>query len=607
MIHELIAYAQRKGLGTPGIVARTVKYAINLSAEGTYLGVDVLGDASVKKNPGLEFDFCPDTPGMNSGGKAHFLADSLDKVTGLGDEEGKKVDCRAFFIDLLRKASEVMPEASLFADCLDRDDTRQQILNDLTEMKAKPSDKITLMVEDRTPAFLLEDEAWRDWWSDLLSSLTGGSKFASEPESEEAEEKKKKKKKKKRKKKATGMRCFGTGAWVEPSATHPKITTLADVGGSPTGALLVSFDKDALCSYGLKKSANAAMSEEAAAMYAAAFNHIAAKHSHRLAGAKVLCWFSADLPPEGDPNDWAYSGMISEQDERQALAAARTLYQSIQKGKYPELAENRYHALIVSGNAGRVMVRDWMEGSYAELAGHVLEWFDDLSIIARDGKALARPPKFLAVVGCLFRELKDAPAPLIASLWRAATMGRSGQIPATALARAVERVRVDIVKDNPANHARMGLLKAYHIREGDPNMTTGLNKDYPHPAYHCGRVMAVLADLQYAALGDVGAGVVQRYYAAASATPAMVLGRLIRNSRFHIDKLGRDKKGLAHYFDEQLAEIHGKLDPANLPTTLTLSEQSLFALGYYHQKSYRIAKDKSKDADAAETEGDAQE
>ncbi len=52
-----------------------------------------------------------------------------------------------------------------------------------------------------------------------------------------------------------------------------------------------------------------------------------------------------------------------------------------------------------------------------------------------------------------------------------------------------------------------------------------LNESHPHPAYQCGRLMAVLAKLQKSALGDVGAGIVQRYYAAASSTPALVLGR----------------------------------------------------------------------------------
>jgi len=106
-----------------------------------------------------------------------------------------------------------------------------------------------------------------------------------------------------------------------------------------------------------------------------------------------------------------------------------------------------------------------------------------------------------------------------------------------------------------------------------------LNEEHPHAAYHCGRLMAVLAALQRAALGDVGAGVVQRYFAAASSTPALVLGRLTRNSQAHLNKL---TGGLSYWYEEKIAAIWGRIKDS-LPKTLTLEEQSLFALGYYQQ------------------------
>jgi CRISPR-associated protein Csd1 len=113
-----------------------------------------------------------------------------------------------------------------------------------------------------------------------------------------------------------------------------------------------------------------------------------------------------------------------------------------------------------------------------------------------------------------------------------------------------------------------------------------VNEAHPHPAYHCGRLMAVLAALQRAALGDVGAGVVQRYYAAASSTPALVLGRLTRNSQAHLNKL---TGGLSHWYEEKLiAPIWVKIKDT-IPKTLTLEEQSLFALGYYQQMAQQMA------------------
>lgn len=110
-------------------------------------------------------------------------------------------------------------------------------------------------------------------------------------------------------------------------------------------------------------------------------------------------------------------------------------------------------------------------------------------------------------------------------------------------------------------------------------MTAYLNPDHPKPAYHCGRLLAVLANLQRAALGDVGAGVVQRYYAAASQTPGLILGRLASNARNHLGKL---EGGLAFWYENEIASVMGKLGDG-APRILDLEGQGLFALGYYQQ------------------------
>lgn len=111
-------------------------------------------------------------------------------------------------------------------------------------------------------------------------------------------------------------------------------------------------------------------------------------------------------------------------------------------------------------------------------------------------------------------------------------------------------------------------------------MQAYLNEEHPHAAYHCGRLMAVLAEIQRAALPKVGAGVVQRYYAGASATPALVLGRLVRTSNYHLDKIeyGKKKSGLK----DILTGICGRLKD-EMPRVLDLEAQSLFALGFYQQ------------------------
>jgi CRISPR-associated protein Csd1 len=207
-----------------------------------------------------------------------------------------------------------------------------------------------------------------------------------------------------------------------------------------------------------------------------------------------------------------------------------------------------------------------------------------LEIVQRNGNQ-SHSPKFLAVLSSTVRDLDELNSPVVAKLWQVAV--HNEPLPYYILAQTLNRRKIEIIQDDTINRIGFGLIKAYHIRkyrkEGNITLAemlkSGLNENYPSSAYQCGRLMAVLAELQGAALGDVGAGIVQRYYAAASTTPALVLGRLTRTSQFHLNKL---EPGLSHWFEGKIAGIWNSLDKAP-PRILTLEEQSLFALGYYQQ------------------------
>ncbi|MER3474147.1 MAG: hypothetical protein C4335_08965 [Armatimonadota bacterium] len=344
------------------------------------------------------------------------------------------------------------------------------------------------------------------------------------------------------------------------------------------------------------------MSEQAAYAYRAAPDHLLGENSHRLVNQKVVYWYSQTTTPEDDPIA-ILLGESQIQQEVSALEQIRRLLESVWRGERATLLDARYYVLTLSGSGGRVMVRDWVEGDFRELVQNVNAWFDDLSIVHRDGKRLADPPKFLAVARALARktkkkdERKDVPAPMLTKLLHSAL--KKEPIPRDVMAQTLARVKADIVQDErrdkqrakqdePFNHARMGLLKAYLIRQGGKDMQAHLNPNHPSPAYHCGKLMAVLADLQRAALPDVEAGIVQRFYAAASATPALVLGRIVRTAQFHIDKVRADSAGLAAWYESRIAEIMSAIGDT-MPRTLILEEQSLFALGYYQQLAHHRA------------------
>lgn len=584
MLGQLLDYARRQSLVTePGFKPKNVRWAIVCDGTGRFLEVLDLADPDDPRKAGREFRMCPDfsQPEIKRGGAGcrHFLVDSADVVTLLadGDPDPKLLAKHAYFTGLLRGAAEVLPVFSGIAETLDDPDSLRRIQAQLASQKAKPTDKVTFAVLDAYPLYPVDSDAWHDWWRRFRRSL-GEDKPSLKP--------------KPAKKGARLVRCLASGELVEPATTHPKIAGLSDVGGLPMGDALASFKQESFGSYGLLQSANAPVSEEMASQYRAALDHLIKESSHRLAGSKVLHWFKDQIPDAED----LFSFLVNPaNEETNARHRAQEMLKAFELGKRPSLLGNRYYALTLSGASGRVMVRDWMEGQFPELAANVTAWFDDLAIIRRDGTGLAPLPKFLAVLAALVRDLKDLPAPLEARMWRVAV--RQEPIPRTAMSQAFARLKIDILTAQPFNHARVALLRAFHVRQGDSAMQPYLNEDHPDPSYHCGRLMAMLAALQYRALGDVGAGVIQRYYAAASTTPALVLGRLVRTSQFHLDKLDR---GLARWHEGRIADTWGKIREEGIPRTLSLERQSTFALGYYQQ----IATDRSRtrqDASAAPT------
>jgi len=558
MLRSIAEFATKNIQGMqPGFGPKKVKWKLDINSNGV---VTVLpfgsGDA------GGVLERCPEYPSnlLQGGGKCHFLVETL-QVTFLllgGNDDLEKYKAKnQYFSELLKSASTVMPELQVAANFFGDSEKIQAQREVLLNHGATPLDKVFFTVNGVDP---LKSNACLEWWTDFRRSLLAEGQVS------------------------TQMLCFLSGNAASPVKTHPKISGLKAVGGRGQD-ILVGFDKKAFESFELKQSMNCAMSEDAANQYAKGLDSLITNHSRTLAGAKVVHWFKEVVPIDDDPLAFLYEP--PDLTEAAAQVTAREILESLRKGQRPVPSNNRYFAMTLSGASGRVMVRDWMEGSFEELIVKIEKWFSDLEIVAQHDGALARPPRFNDVCISLVRRdetksytenLKKLPAPTATTLWRVALAGLP--IPQPLIVQALSRFRADLIEDKPFNHARMGLIKAYFIRKGgNHNMTAYLNKEHPEPAYQCGRLLAMLAGLQRAALGDVGAGVVQRYYVAASQTPGLTLGRLIANAKNHLNKL---EGGLAFWYEGQIAAIMSQIQD-RIPTTLDLEKQSLFALGYYQQ------------------------
>ncbi|MEQ8819130.1 MAG: type I-C CRISPR-associated protein Cas8c/Csd1 [Sumerlaeia bacterium] len=621
MLHLLQDYAEREGLDTtPGLATKRIAALLQFTPDGAYLGVLVFDKP--KATPGCPNLSQPEIKGGGAGCR-HFLADVAEVVTLLGAEalddkaRGKLEAKHAFFTGLLRQAAEAgaLSELAPIVEALSDPSTRERIAAELAEKRVKTSDNVTFAIPNRTPARLVEDRRWHPWWQEWRAGLA------------QAKAKKKAPAKKSAKAKAapaapSAMRDLLTGELAPPTATHDKITGLSDVGGLAMGDNLVSFKQGAFRSYGLEQSANAAMSADSAKVYSSALNHLIAHRARRFQGIKVLFWYDGEVPadlselienpeteddgfwdlcggkpevPAPPPPDPKKDAEAAKREKLRAESRAIALLGALRHGgekARTDLRQTRYHSLTISGQSGRVMVRDFTSGQFGELREAILAWFEDLAIVHREGDRLASPPKFYAVLGATVRELKELASPDQAALWNAAICRRP--ISDSLFIKALARLRAEMASAEPPppNQARMGLLKAYLNRLPEHRLTTPketnrmqthLHKNHPAPAYHCGRLLSVLADLQYCALGKVEAGVVQRFYGAASTTPHLVLGRLFALHHHHLNKIsGNARDGYKQAIECILAYFPGQ----QFPTSLSLPEQALFALGYYQQSAH---------------------
>ena len=120
-----------------------------------------------------------------------------------------------------------------------------------------------------------------------------------------------------------------------------------------------------------------------------------------------------------------------------------------------------------------------------------------------------------------------------------------------------------------------------------------LNDQSIIPAYVLGRLFAVLEKAQQEAIGDVNAGIKDRYFTSACASPASVFPVLLRLSQHHISKAE-----YGYVNDGRIQDILALLDVEKnpFPAHLSLDEQGIFILGYYHERKNLYIKEQEIDA-----------
>ena len=343
-------------------------------------------------------------------------------------------------------------------------------------------------------------------------------------------------------------------------------------GGHTSGTALLSANEDAFVSYGLDASLVAPTCGRCGERVTKALNTLLADRStHLVLGGLTFAFWTRQ------PVAFSLYDLLTDPSPEQV----RALIDSARHGRTPPpIEDEEFYAIALSASGGRAVVRDWIDTTVSEISRHLALWFTRQEIVS----ATAEPPhpyRLFTLAAATVRDPNELTPPTPQSLLHGALTG--APLPYSLLANAIRRNAAEQRVTRP-RAALIKLVLATHTTTEEDRMGS-LDPDNTNPAYRCGRLLAVLEEVQSAAIHTTT--IVDRFYGTASTAPASVFGRLMRGAQPHLAKLERDNPGAYYALQQRLEDTLSGLD--TFPLTLSLQDQGLFALGYYHQRAFSHA------------------
>ncbi len=394
--------------------------------------------------------------------------------------------------------------------------------------------------------------------------------------------------------------CLVTGETDQPLAllVEPAIKGVKDAQAG--GAKIISFNCDAFTSYGKDQGLNSPLSQATAFRHATALNALLAGprsrlHRVQIGDATTVFWTGA--PTEFENVFAAFLEGHTPEDEKTAQDEPlrdrlRAFFDVLRQGGGRDVgalaadSATPFYVLGLSPNAARLSVRYWQAGTLGGLVENLRDHFAALRLVRARPDSDPEFPAAWLLLRQTARESKDIPPLLAGPFLRAILTG--APYPATLATAVLGRIRAD----HDVNYLRVALLKAFLIRSHHQlaNLPMSLDTTRAEPGYRLGRLFAALEMTQLDALGlKLNATIRDRFYSAASATPASVFPRLLRTYQHHLTKAAAERgQGMKVNREKLVQEILGGLP--DIPAHLALEGQSLFALGYYHQRQAFFAK-----------------
>jgi CRISPR-associated protein Csd1 len=526
-----------------------VRYQVELDKDGHLLGIVDLSDPG---RPGGKQGLRRLTPTLTktSGVRAKLLADTAEYALGIARDPAKQLrvnDSHKSFKDLVARCGDQTGDPTVRAV--------QTFLELLDPAALELPDNfdaggvVSFRVDGVDPVDL---PAVREFWAaNALGGMSSESAQGDPP---------------------SLMQCLVCGR-DRPALERLPLKIKGIPNGQTSGLAIISANADAFLSYGLEASQIAPTCLECCESFSNGLNDLLRKRETSLrVGSLAYVFWTREEP------SFSFADLLSQPDPTQV----RAMLDAARSGKRAttEVDATPFYAAALSASGARVVVRDWLDTTVERARANLARYFRLQEIVDQTGEP-GRPMGIYALGAATVRDPGKGLSPETPkALLRLALAG--GRLPRWLLYQAVRRNQVEGgVTRQRAALIKMVLASDAGIREGDTLVELdAANRD---PAYLCGRLLAVLENVQRAALPGINDSVTDRFFGSASSAPASVFGRLLQGARPHLAKLRRDRKPTHDALQRRLEEVMVGLP--SFPRTLTLEQQGLFALGYWHQQA----------------------
>ena len=354
--------------------------------------------------------------------------------------------------------------------------------------------------------------------------------------------------------------------------------------GQTSGSMLVSYNTNAFESYNLKGNLNSGICTNCARNYIEALQYLVGNRDEsptekgetkfkytnrqRISDDTIALFWTKEPNEDIDPS----SDIYQPTEER-----VRLLFSSITIGNRERVntdVENYFYCCTMSSAAARIAVRDWMAISVSQYQKNLQQWFDDIATV-KDGETFY-PGINIILNSCIKKKTKPtqsdskAKARIGSILWHAALTNTS--LPLIILQSVLTQIEHDYFSPEKSTVIRLVLNRniknTYYMKKE-------LDEQNESKAYLCGRLFALICQLQFKAQGQVNSSIRDRFFASASSNPSRAMSILLTK---YVPVYQKKTKGA---YTKSITEIASRIEL--FPEKLTLTERGEFALGYYYQ------------------------